>query len=129
MNEPQRPTLLQRLSCDEVAELAAYFHTLERRASAERHRAALAGKRERGEAYTCAPFGWSRAGDAFVEDPSEQAVLSEILELRRAGLSCYGIAATLNDRRVPSRGRRWYEQSVRNVVRGADARAARGGRR
>jgi DNA invertase Pin-like site-specific DNA recombinase len=51
--------------------------------------------------------------------PISPAITTEITDLRDEGMSYQAIAETLNDRAVPTAqgGKRWYAQTVSNVVR------------
>jgi DNA invertase Pin-like site-specific DNA recombinase len=51
--------------------------------------------------------------------PISPAITTVITDLRGEGMSYQAIAETLNDRAVPTAqgGKRWYAQSVSNVVR------------
>jgi len=91
----------------------------EREAIGERTRDALSHKRQRGERVGNIPFGSRLAddGEHLEPEPGEQAVLSEIRQLRRDGVTMRGIAASLNGSCYRTRrGTAWRLESVARVL-------------
>lgn len=91
------------------------FSEYERRLIGQRTKAALRAKRERGERAGNLPFGYSLNPDGRTLDrnEAEQAVLSALGELRRAGYSQRAIAAELNRQGFTTRrGTAWRHQYV-----------------
>lgn len=101
----------------------------EREAIGERTREALRHKRSKGQRVGNIAYGFHLAGDGVhVEaDPTEQAVLSAIRNLRRGGQTLRGIAAALNRLGHRTRcGSEWrLESVVRALKRDALAQAGR----
>lgn len=95
------------------------FSEYERLVIKSRTKAALAVKRANGKRISRTPFGYNLAADGttLVVNPAEQAVVAEILAMRNRGLSFEKIAATLTDRRIPTkRGNgRWNQATVRGL--------------
>ena len=91
------------------------FSEYERRLIGQRTKAALRAKRERGERAGNLPFGYSLNADGrtLERNEGEQAVLSILEELRRAGYSQRAIAAELNRQGFTTRrGTAWRHQYV-----------------
>jgi site-specific DNA recombinase len=91
----------------------------EREAIGERTRDALRHKRGNGERVGNIEFGFRLSPDRrhLEPDPTEQAALAEIRNLRRQGHSLRCIAATLNRRgRRTRRGTEWRLESVARIV-------------
>ena len=90
--------------------MLAVLAEFERDLISERTAAAMQHKRARHE-YTggAAPYGWQVAPDGVTLEPyaTEQALIQEARELRRAGLSLRGIGRHLiaEGRRLPPRSR------------------------
>jgi DNA invertase Pin-like site-specific DNA recombinase len=95
------------------------FAQYERARIRARIRAAMAVKRKRGEFLGEAPLGHARHNDGVhvAPDPVEQGAVARIRELRKSGLTVRAIADALNAEGVPSRGARWYCQTVHRVLR------------
>jgi site-specific DNA recombinase len=97
----------------------------EREAIGERTRDAMSHKRSQGQRVGNIAYGCRLAGDGvhIEADPDEQAVLSEIRQLRGQGSTLRGIAATLNHRAYRTRrGTAWRLESVARVLKPAVAR-------
>jgi site-specific DNA recombinase len=91
----------------------------EREAIGERTRDALRHKRGNGERVGNIVFGYRLSPDQrhLEPDPSEQAALAEIANLRHKGQSLRGIAATLNSHgHRTRRGTEWRLESVNRIV-------------
>jgi site-specific DNA recombinase len=91
----------------------------EREAIGERTRDALRHKRGKGERVGNIEFGYRLAPDRrhLEPDPTEQAALVEIRNLRHQGHTLRGIAATLNNRgHRTRRGTEWRLESVVRVI-------------
>lgn len=71
-----------------------------------------------GFAYGSPAFGQRSVNKTLVKDPTEQATLRRLLELRRAGQSTRQVAATLNaEGRTTKRGKQWTSAGVSDVLR------------
>jgi DNA invertase Pin-like site-specific DNA recombinase len=95
----------------------------EREAIGERTRDALRHKRSKGECVGNIEFGYRLSPDRrhLEPDPTEQAALADIGNLRRQGHTLRGIAVTLNSRgRRTRRGTQWRLESVAWVIRKND---------
>jgi len=95
------------------------FAAYERALIAQRTRAALAVKRERGE--HCGgdvPFGYAIAADGRTLDTNEteQAAIAQVRELHAAGKSLRAIARELTARGLKPRRGAWHVQKIANVV-------------
>jgi len=87
----------------------------EREAIGERTREALRHKRNKGERVGNIPFGYRLADDRkrIEAEPTEQAVIDELHDLRRNGRSLREIASILNQKgRRTRRGSEWRLESV-----------------
>lgn len=104
-----------------VLNILASVSQWEREAIGERTATALAHKRERGERTGEVPFGFRVADDgvALLEDELEQEAIRLVDELRGAGMSIRAIAAELETRGVPARGKRWHPTTVARLLRRA----------
>jgi DNA invertase Pin-like site-specific DNA recombinase len=102
-----------------VLNIMAAVSQWEREAIGERTRDALRHKRTNGERVGNIQFGYRLCADRrHVEpDPSEQAVLTEIQNLRHSGQTLRGIAATLNHRALRTRrGSAWQLEHVARIL-------------
>ncbi len=91
----------------------------EREAIGERTKDALSHKRSQGQRVGNIAFGYRLAADErhLEQDGAEQAALTAIRELRAAGHSLRGIAATLNSHgHRTRRGTEWRLESVARIV-------------
>ena len=82
-------------------------------------RAAKAHRRARGWHLGGAlPFGYTLAEDGrtLTRNEAEAEAVALILDFRAGGMSLRRIAAELNQRGVPSRGKRWHATTVARVV-------------
>lgn len=71
-----------------------------------------------GFAYGSPEFGKRSVNKQLVKDPTEQATIRRLLELRRAGQSTRQVAAQLNaEGRTTKRGRQWTSAGVSDVLR------------
>ena len=71
-----------------------------------------------GYAYGSPAFGQRSVNKQLAKDPTEQATLRRMVELRQAGASTRQIAATLNaEGRLTKRGRQWTSGGVSDVLR------------
>ena len=101
-----------------VLTMMAAFAELERGVIRERTATALRYKKAAGQAYGPTPYGYARRGAALVEVEAEQAVLSDIGAMRRAGLSLRSIARELTARRIPTkRGGTWEAATIARLLR------------
>lgn len=89
------------------------FAAYERGLIRARTKAALAVKATRGERIGAVPYGSRLAADGvhLEADDAEQAVLSQVAELRAAGMSHRGIVAALAARGLVSRAGRAFGQT------------------
>ena len=104
-----------------VLNVLAAVSQWEREAIGERTRAVKAHQRTEGRFLGGAlPLG-SGVGDdnRLTRDEAEAEALALILDLRAGGMSLRRIAAELNQRGVPSRGKRWHATTVARVVKRA----------
>jgi site-specific DNA recombinase len=102
-----------------VLNIMAAVSQWEREAIGERTRDAMRHKRSQGERVGNIEFGYRLSPDRrhLELDPTEQAALAEIKNLRRQGHTLRGIAATLNNRgHCTRRGTEWRLESVARVV-------------
>ena len=108
-----------------VLNIMAAVSQWEREAIGERTRDALRHKRTNGERVGNIQFGYRLCADRrHVEpDPGEQAVLTEIQNLRQSGQTLRGIAAALNHRALRTRcGSAWRLEHVARILK-QDAQA------
>jgi hypothetical protein len=62
-------------------------------------------------------FGYRVQNGRLVAEPTEQAVLLRILELRRGGASLRRIARTLDDEgHLPKRSSSWHPEGIRRII-------------
>ena len=100
-----------------MATIKAGLSQHERERIAERTKAALAFKLERGEWVGLPPFGFRVNGTGgLVEAPDELAVIRTMKRWRRRGMSYRKIAAKLNAEGVKSRRGKWGDASIRRLV-------------
>jgi site-specific DNA recombinase len=102
-----------------VLNIMAAVSQWEREAIGERTRDALRHKRTNGERVGNIQFGYRLCADRrHVEpDPGEQAVLSEIQNLRQSGHTMRGIAAALNRHEMRTRrGTAWRLEHVARIL-------------
>lgn len=104
---------------------AMLFHMLcvfsqgERAQLAERVKSAMQFKKRQGRRVGTVPFGWDLASDmqTLVENPTEQATLSRILELTAEGKSLKAIVEKLEAQGCRTKlGGPWKRESVRQIV-------------
>ena len=91
----------------------------EREQLAERTRDALQTKRARGERTGAIPYGYQLAEDGIhlVKDQTEQVMIDLAKALKKEGKSLRQIADRLTlEGFVPKRGKRFYAQSVKNLL-------------
>jgi DNA invertase Pin-like site-specific DNA recombinase len=103
-----------------VMNIMAAVSQWEREAIGERTRDALQHKRNQGERVGNIAFGYRLSADnKHVEsDPSEQAVLSEIAQLRGRGCTLRAIAASLNTLALRTRrGTAWRHEHIARIIR------------
>lgn len=93
------------------------FAAWERETIVERTREALRHKRDRGARLGAVPLGYQRAGDSFVEDPVEQAVIARAKALHGEGKSLREIARQLDAEGCKTkRGGVWRACTVANLL-------------
>lgn len=94
------------------------FAAYERAVIRARTRAALAVKRARGERISGrAPLGFRFEGGRLVEEPSEQALLACVRDLRSGGASFREVVEQLNASGVTIRGGRVWETTLVRALR------------
>jgi DNA invertase Pin-like site-specific DNA recombinase len=98
--------------------MTAAFAELERNLISERTTQALQHKRTHRQVFNHTPFGYNRAGSAWVVSADEQAVIGRIHALRANGETLESIAGTLNTEAIPTKraGGKWYARTVLNVL-------------
>lgn len=91
----------------------------EREVIGERTSAAMRHKQDRGEYIGGGvPFGYRvDAAGQLIEDAPEQAILSDLRDLKARGLTLREIADELNHRGAFRRGRDWYPMAVSRALR------------
>lgn len=104
-----------------MAGVAAVFAELERDLIGQRTAEALGELRARRRVWNHPPYGWTATEGRLEADPTEQATLAVIRNLRGDGLGYHRIAAVLNEEAHPSkRGGPWQAASVRSVLQTAE---------
>jgi DNA invertase Pin-like site-specific DNA recombinase len=98
--------------------LVDLFAQYERALIRSRTTAALAVKKGRGERVGAVPIGFRTTGgqQQLCIEPTEQAALTRLRELRETGHSMRSIAAILNAEGVPPRGKRWYATTIARLL-------------
>lgn len=94
---------------------------MERNLTRERTRAALAVKRANGQRIGTVPYGYDLADDGttLIENPAEQATITDVKAMRAAGRKLKQIAAELTGRGVPTKtgkATKWTHQSVARIL-------------
>ena len=94
---------------------------MERNLVRERTRSALAIRRANGQRTGTIPYGFDLADDGSTLAPNatEQAVITQIHEMRAAGMPLEHIAEELTERSIPTktgRSRRWKHQTVAGIL-------------
>ena len=75
------------------------------------------GIRQENQAPRLASFGWDWKDTKLVENPKEQVVLREIVQLNKVGQGCKSIASELNRRSIKAKaGGCWWSSSVQNIL-------------
>ena len=103
-----------------------FFHVIGAMASweaetiAERTKAALQGKRTRGERVGRCPYGWTVGIDGvnLIEEPTEQRNIRTMVGYRRKGMNLNQIAQRMTQRGVPGRNGKtlWQYQQVKVIM-------------
>ncbi|MCC6797327.1 MAG: recombinase family protein [Candidatus Hydrogenedentes bacterium] len=98
--------------------MASAFAELERGLVKERTRFALSHLKASGKAFNHTPYGFSRSGDQFVPEPTEQATIDKMKALKNEDKLTYAqIAQRLNDCSIPSKkGGKWSTSAVYYVL-------------
>lgn len=94
------------------------FAAYERALIRARTRAALNVKRNRNERLGHIPYGMKTGedGKTLEDNPSEQAAIATILELKKKGYSITKIRDALEDAKVPHRGKRWHRTTIARLL-------------
>ena len=96
------------------------FGEYERLIIAARTRAAMQAKIRRGHCCGAVRYGYNLAADGktLAENPSEQAVLHVMRDMRARGESLRAIAVALNQQSIPTKGGRaaWKHSTVRGIL-------------
>lgn len=104
-----------------VFRMLAVLAEFERDLISERVSTVVAHKRSKGECVGQVPFGYERHVDGItlVENAEEQDILSDIKELRAAGMSLRDIASELNISKTPTKkGGAWKHSTVQSILSG-----------
>jgi DNA invertase Pin-like site-specific DNA recombinase len=102
-----------------VFRMLAVLNEFERDQLAERTTTAMQFKKARGERVGAVPYGKAMAADgmALVDDPAEQAVISEARTLHDAGLSLRKIASMLTAKGFMARnGKAFAATQIQRMV-------------
>lgn len=90
---------------------------MERNLISERTRDALRFKKDNGEVYNHAPYGYRIEDGKLIEDVLEQRRIAMMREMRGEGKTFQQIAGRFNDENIPAKkGGPWYPQTVKNVL-------------
>jgi site-specific DNA recombinase len=102
-----------------IANIMATVSQWEREAIGERTSFALTHLRRSGHAYGATPFGYRRDGDRLVLDTVQQEALAKARRMREAGAKLREICEMFTRSGVmpPRGGQRWYDSSVRSILR------------
>lgn len=97
---------------------------LERGMTSERTATVLKHMREKGlRTSGSTPYGYrfEKRGEVhvMVPDEAEIVVVHEILDMHARGMSMRNIAGLLNDKKAPTRGKRWHATTVARILRQA----------
>ncbi len=97
---------------------------MERNLVRERTRSAMAVMRRNGQRTGRIPYGYDLAEDGtmLTENPTEQAVIAEIVAMRAKGRSFPKIARALTDRAIPTKAGNgiWNQSSIRGIIKRAN---------
>jgi DNA invertase Pin-like site-specific DNA recombinase len=101
-----------------IRQMMGMFHQLDRAMIVARLKGGRQVKAAQGGyAYGAPAFGLTAEDKALVPEAAEQATITRIVELHRAGASLRSIAATLDaEGRKPKRGDRWHPQTIARVL-------------
>lgn len=101
--------------------ITASFAQMERDMISERTSDALQSKIARKERTGSIPYGYqvSTNGIDLIEHPEEQRAITLITELRNKAYSYSAICRELAARNYPARGKQWYPQTVKNILKAA----------
>jgi DNA invertase Pin-like site-specific DNA recombinase len=61
-------------------------------------------------------YGYRFEGDRMIENPDEQAVVKQIMQMHNEGMTNYAIAKSLNEQKIPARGKRWHPNSITRIL-------------
>ena len=97
------------------------FGAFERDLIRARTRAALAVKRAKGLKFgSTAPYGYRINGDRLDPEVGERQAVIRSVALAKSGCSLRRIAMTLTAEGFKPRGRRWYPNSIRRILKAAE---------
>jgi DNA invertase Pin-like site-specific DNA recombinase len=101
-----------------MRQMAGVFFQLDRAMIVKRLRDGRRHKAEQGRyAHGRPPFGWRAEGGELLEDPTEQAALARIRELRGQGQSLRAIGAALEaEGHHPRRGQHWAPNVLARII-------------
>jgi DNA invertase Pin-like site-specific DNA recombinase len=103
-----------------VFRMLAVLSELERDLISERTCTALSHKRENGyKTGGTVPFGFDAESDGrLIENPDEQKIIHNILEMRNNGFSLRRIGAVLEKREIVTKtgGTRWFPKTLKSVI-------------
>jgi DNA invertase Pin-like site-specific DNA recombinase len=100
-----------------MIKMIGVINELERELVSERTTETMAHLISQGRVFGHPAFGYSLDENGTLEQqPEEQAIASQIVEMRQQGLSYRTIAAQLNDAETPTKkGSNWHAMSVQRV--------------
>ena len=100
--------------------LLAVLAEVERDLTSERTKTAMQHKKANGERVGTVPYGFDLCDDeiTLIENPSEQAVITDIRAMRRKGETLIGIADSLTARKIRTKkgNRHWSHQAVASIL-------------
>jgi len=100
-----------------VFRMLAVLNEFERDQISERTSAILQHKKAKGEVYSPTPYGFRRDGNKLVPSKEERRVISEIVVMKKRGMSLRAIAFELNVAGIPAKkGGKWYASTVRSIL-------------
>ncbi len=100
--------------------LLAVLAEFERDLTSERTKTVMAHKKANGERVGTVPYGFDLDDDeiTLIENPVEQAVITDIRAMRRNGETLIGIAESLTARKIRTKkgNRHWSHQAVASIL-------------
>ncbi len=105
-----------------IFNMLAVMNQFERDQISERTKSALQYKKAQNQRIGTIPYGYALAGDGIqlIENPEEQEILQNIIQLRKEGYTLREIAEQLNNDGVLTRKRgEWKLQYIHNLLKAA----------